>query len=82
VWLLNKNTEKYFPSLDGSSLNWARDPFVLSAFESAELTVAEDDEPREMLTDGKLKRKQSSNRCGLILVVCPTGVLHRHKTGD
>jgi hypothetical protein len=31
--LLSKNTEKYFPSLDVSSLGWVRDFFVLSEFE-------------------------------------------------
>jgi hypothetical protein len=41
--LLSNNIENYFPSLDVSSLYWMRDPFVLSAFELAEYTVAEED---------------------------------------
>jgi hypothetical protein len=40
--LLSKNIEKYFRSRDVSSLDRMRDPLVLSAFESAELTVAEE----------------------------------------
>jgi hypothetical protein len=46
--LLSKNTEKYHPSLDVSSLGWVRDLSVLSAFESAELTVADDDDLTEI----------------------------------
>jgi hypothetical protein len=30
--LMSKNTEKYFLSFDVSSLDWVRDPFVLSEF--------------------------------------------------
>jgi hypothetical protein len=41
--LLSKISEKYFPSLDVFSLDWVRDSFVLSVFQSAELTVAEDE---------------------------------------
>ena len=29
--LLSKNVEKYFPSLDVSSLDWVRDPFTINA---------------------------------------------------
>jgi hypothetical protein len=39
--LLRKNTEKYFPSPEVSSLDWARDLFLLSAFGLAEVTVEE-----------------------------------------
>jgi hypothetical protein len=53
--LLSKNIEKYFPLLEGSSLGWARDPFVLNAFEPAELTVAEEDELNEIRNDKRLK---------------------------
>jgi hypothetical protein len=42
--LLNKNTQKYFPSLDASSSDWERDPFVFSVFKPAELTAVGDEE--------------------------------------
>jgi hypothetical protein len=57
--LLSKNTEKYFLSLDVSFLGWVREPFVISAFESAELTVAED-ELTEIRNNRRLKLKHSS----------------------
>jgi hypothetical protein len=58
--LLNKNTGKYFPSLYVFSLDWVRDPFVLRALDSAELTVAEDDVLTEIRNDRRLKVKHSS----------------------
>jgi hypothetical protein len=57
---LSKDTEKYFPSLDASSLDWVRHPVVLRAFESAELTAADDDELGEIRNDRRLKLKHSS----------------------
>jgi hypothetical protein len=57
--LLCKNVEKYFSSLDISSLDCVRDPFVLSAFELAELTVAED-ELTEIRYERRLKLKHST----------------------
>jgi hypothetical protein len=57
--LLSKNTEKYFLSLAVSSLDWVKDPFVSSVFESAELTVAED-ELTEISESRRLKLKHSS----------------------
>jgi hypothetical protein len=56
--LPNKRNEKYFPSLSVSSLDW--DPFVLSAFESAEFTPAEEDELTEIRNGRSLKVKHSS----------------------
>jgi hypothetical protein len=50
----------FFPSLDVCSLDRVRDPFVLSAFESAELTVGEEDELTHIRIDIKLKPKHSS----------------------
>jgi hypothetical protein len=41
--LLTKNNEKYCPSSDISSLDWVRDPYVLCAFASTDLNVAEDE---------------------------------------
>jgi hypothetical protein len=60
VSLLIKNIEKYFPSLDVSSLDWARDPFALRALDSAELTVAEEDVLTEIRNDRRLRAKHSS----------------------
>jgi hypothetical protein len=57
--LLSKNTEKYYPSLHVSSLDWVRDLLVLGAFESADLTVAED-ELMEIRNERGLKLKHSS----------------------
>jgi hypothetical protein len=54
--LLSKVIEKYFLSLEGSSLDWVGDPFVLIAFEPAELTVAEED-MTEIRKDRSLKVK-------------------------
>jgi hypothetical protein len=79
--LLSKIIEKYFPSLNASSLDWERDPFVISAFESAELTAAEDDELTEVRNDNT-ETEALFDRYGLILVVSPTGVHHRQKDGD
>jgi hypothetical protein len=59
VSLLSKGTEKYFPSLDVSSLFWARDPFVISVFESAKLTLAEEDELKEIRNDRRIKMEHS-----------------------
>jgi hypothetical protein len=42
--LLRKNTNKYFLPVEGLSLDWTRHLFPLSAFESAELSVAHQDE--------------------------------------
>jgi hypothetical protein len=53
--LLSKNTEKYFPSFDVSSLDYVR-----HAFESVELTVAEEEELMEIRNDRRLKLKHSS----------------------
>jgi hypothetical protein len=58
--LLTKNTEIYFPALDASSWNWVRDPFVLSEFEPAELTAAQEAELREIRKDRRLNLKHSS----------------------
>jgi hypothetical protein len=60
VSLLSKNIEKYYTSLDVSSSDWVRDPFVLSAFESAQLTVAEEYEVTEVRKSRRLKLKHSS----------------------
>jgi hypothetical protein len=55
--LLSKNTEKYLPSLDVSTLGWVRDASVLSAFE---LAAAEEDELTEIRNDRRLKLEHSS----------------------
>jgi hypothetical protein len=77
--LLSKSTEKYFLSLDVSSFDWVKDQFVIRAFESAELSVAEEDELQEMRNGRRLKLKHSY---GLIQVVCLTGAPHHHKEGE
>jgi hypothetical protein len=59
--VLSKNIGKYFLSLDASSSDLARDPFVLSSFESAELTVAEEDELIEISNHRRLKLKHSTD---------------------
>lgn len=46
--------KKYFPSLDVSSLDWARDPFVLN------MCVVEKDELTDISNDGGLKLKNLS----------------------
>jgi hypothetical protein len=53
--LLSKNTEKHFPPPDISFLDWARDLFVLSVFESAELTAAEEEELIEIRNARRLE---------------------------
>ena len=58
--LLSKNIEKYFSSLDASSLDWVRDPFVLSACESAVLIVAEEGGLTEIRNHRGLKLKHLS----------------------
>jgi hypothetical protein len=62
--LLSKNTEMYFPSLNVSSLDW--EPFVLNAFESAKLNVAEKDELTEIRDDRRLKLEHSSTDMALL----------------
>jgi hypothetical protein len=46
--LLSKDTEKCFLSLDVSSLDCVKNPLVLTAYKSAELTVAEEDKLMEI----------------------------------
>jgi hypothetical protein len=58
--VLSKNTENYFPSLYAACLDWVRDPFVLSSFESSELFVAEEDELMKIGNDRRLKLEHSS----------------------
>jgi hypothetical protein len=58
--LLSKDIEKYFLSLDVSSLDCVKKPFVLTAIKSAELTVAEEDKLMEIRNDTRLKLKHSS----------------------
>jgi hypothetical protein len=41
-------------------LDWVRNPFALSAFESEELTLAEQDELTEIRNERRLKPKHSS----------------------
>jgi hypothetical protein len=41
-------------------VDWVKDPFVLSVFESAELIVAEEDELTEIRKDRRLKLKHST----------------------
>jgi hypothetical protein len=53
--LLSKSTGRYFQSLDVSSLDWMRGPFVLSAFEPEE-----ENELTDMRNDRRLKLKHSS----------------------
>jgi hypothetical protein len=42
-------------------LDWVRDRFVLNAFESAEFSVAEEDELTEIRNDRRLKLKNSTD---------------------
>ena len=55
--LLGKNVEKYFPSLDVSSLDWVRDPFTINACGTAKFTVSEEDELTDIRNDRGLKLK-------------------------
>jgi hypothetical protein len=50
----------YFLSLDEFSFGWVTDPFVSSAFKSAELNAADEDGLTE-INDRRLKTKPSSN---------------------
>jgi hypothetical protein len=62
-------------------LDWVRDPVVLSAFELAELTVAEEDEPKEIRKDRRLKLKHSLTDM-VSFCFSPIGVPHHYKDGD
>jgi hypothetical protein len=57
--LLSKNIDEYFPSLDVSSSDWVRDPFVLNAFESAELTVVEEDDLMGIRNNRRMELKHA-----------------------
>lgn len=58
--LLETNIEKYFPSLDISSLDWVRNPFVLNACQLTNLNITEEDELTEIRNDRGLKLKHST----------------------
>jgi hypothetical protein len=80
--LLTTNNEKYFPSLDVSSLDWVRDPFVLSALESAELTVAEEDGLTDIRNDRRLKLKHSPTDMASFWLSLRQEYPSHHKEGD
>jgi len=53
--LLYKNIKKYFPSLDFSSMDWVKNPFIDSAYETALLTTYEESELTDIKNDRGLK---------------------------
>lgn len=57
--LLNLNIKKYFPSLDVSSIDWVRNPFVDSAYETASFTTNEESELIDIKNDRGLKLQYS-----------------------
>jgi hypothetical protein len=79
--LLSKNSKKFFPPLDVSSLDWVRSVCVKCVW------VSRIDCFRRWWADGHKKRQKTATealviRYGLILVVSPTEVPHHHKEGD
>lgn len=57
--LLYENIKKYFPSLDVSSMDWVRNPFIDSAYESALFTTDEESELIDIKNDRGLKLQYS-----------------------
>lgn len=53
--LLDDNIKKYFPSLDVSSMDWVRNPFIDSAYETALFTTDEESELIDVRNDRGLK---------------------------
>lgn len=56
---LDNNINKYFPSLDVSSMDWVRNPFVDSAYQSAMLNTQQEDELIDIRNDRGLKLQYS-----------------------
>jgi hypothetical protein len=52
---LEDNIKQYFPSLDVSSMDWVRDPFIECAYESAVLNNDEESELIDIRNDRGLK---------------------------
>jgi hypothetical protein len=46
--------ENYFPPLNVPTLDWVRDPFVLQALDSEEVSVAEEDVLTEIRNDRRM----------------------------
>jgi hypothetical protein len=61
--------------IEVSSLDWVRDPFMLSVFESADCC-------RRRWADGNKKRRKTETEAPINRVVSPTGVAHHHKEGE
>lgn len=57
--LLYENIKKYFPSLDVSSMDWVRNPFIDSAYETALFTTDEESELIDIKNDRGLKLQYS-----------------------
>lgn len=53
--LLEENIKKYFPSLDVSTMDWVRNPFINSAYETALFTTDEESELVDVRNDRSLK---------------------------
>lgn len=53
--LLEENIKKYFPSLDVSSMDWVRNPFIDSAYKTALFTTDEESELIDVRNDRGLK---------------------------
>ncbi|KAL4107274.1 hypothetical protein QTP88_017647 [Uroleucon formosanum] len=57
--LLYENIKKYFPSLDVSSMDWVRNPFIYSAYETVLFTTDEESELIDIKNDRGLKLQYS-----------------------
>ncbi|KAF0749677.1 zinc finger BED domain-containing protein 5-like [Aphis craccivora] len=57
--LLHENIKKYFPSLDVSSLDWVKNPFIDSAYETALFTTDKESELIDIKNDRGLKLQYS-----------------------
>lgn len=57
--LFEENIKKYFPSLDISSLDWVRNPFIETAYNTAVFTTDEESELIDLKNDRGLKLQYS-----------------------
>jgi hypothetical protein len=80
--LLSKNIEKYFPSFYISSLDCPRDPFGLSASESAEFNVAEEDDLMDIRNDRRLKLKHPLTGMASFWLSLRQEYPHHHKESE
>jgi len=76
--LLYENIKKYFPSLDVSSMDWVRNPFIDSAYETALFTTDEESELIDIKNDRGLKLQYSTIKINVDVSSFWINLLHEY----